>query len=113
MAGSFALLGLLWMHRGQERVMINEFVLVHSRELFKRKWSKSYVLPNIERMRVDDTRWQLGWQAALANFGMYGGSIVFYCQQDSYEFGAELSEAEATHIVKTINRRFPSIKIAE
>ena len=102
LGGGFALLTLLWMLFGKERVILRPDALVIRHELLGMARERDYDIGSIANLRISPENHSL-WDGRSAWKQWFGGGVIaFDYGPRTFRFGASIDEAEARGVVAQI-----------
>ena len=108
--GAFAIYAWLWNVMGKEIVDITSSELSHIKVLAGFNRSSEYAVSSISKLRLQPQNTSIfGSGNGMEFWGITGGSIAFDYGQSTHKFGAQLDEAEASHIIEAIKNRFTNL----
>jgi hypothetical protein len=91
---------------GREAITIDGITLRHRFEIGPYGYSREFDFQEVRHLRVSPSGYN-PWSGGYQYWGYGGGIIAFDYTFKTYRFGVRLDEAEAQHIIKAIQRRYP------
>ena len=105
LAGVFALVVVLWMTAGRERIVLGSDTLVLRREALGLGLSREYPLADVRNLRASpQVLVPRAYSSGLQFWGLAGGAIAFDFGPSTIRFG-QVEEGEAETIVKQLRAR--------
>jgi hypothetical protein len=108
--GGFAILLLLWMLAGRERITVTNDAFRIRREAFALGWSRNYALSAVKNLRVVESPPPTPFGFGRRDpFGLTSGPFAFDYGARSKMFGAGLDVAEARTLLSRILAAMPAL----
>jgi hypothetical protein len=107
--GLFALYYLLWQFTGVERIEVDAQAITLRRLVLNIGHPKTYLAEHIKDLRTAASppySWWW-WSSRMYDWGWMFGTIAFDYGARTVHCGGTIDEAEAKHIIKAIQERFP------
>jgi hypothetical protein len=95
-----------WQFYGKELIRIDTIALMYKRSVFQFGKASPFLLDNIQKLRVDETKESnLGVQFENSIWVVGGEKLSFDNLGKTYRFGRKLSKQDATLLFKYISKR--------
>ncbi len=105
--GLFALYFLLWQFTGVERIEVDAQAITLRRLVFNMGRPRTYLADHVKDLRSAANPPYGWWSSRRYYWGWMFGTIAFDYGARTIRCGGALDEAEAKHIIRAIQKRFP------